>query len=45
MTLVKCRLVSLEREGEADGGYGRKKLKKSNLGTKNAACLECIKKI
>ena len=34
------------REGEADGGYGRKnKIKKGNLGTKNAASLEFIKKI
>ena len=38
------RLVSLRREGEADGGYKMKK-KKGNLGTKNAADLECIKKI
>ena len=38
------RPVSLRREGEADGGYERKR-KKDNLGTKNAPGLECIKKI
>ena len=37
--------VSLGREGEVDGGYGREEKKKGNLGTKNAAGLECIKKI
>ena len=33
----------VSREGEADGGYGKKK--KGNLGIKNVAGSECIKKI
>ena len=44
MTPIKRRPISLGREEEADGGYGREK-KKGNLSTKNAVGLECIKKI
>ena len=37
----------VSREGEADGGYGKKKKKKKkgNLGIKNRVGSECIKKI
>ena len=35
----------VSREEEADGGYGKKRKKKGNLGIKNVAGSECIRKI
>ena len=46
MMPTKCWLISLGREEDVDGGYGRKKKKKKgNLGTKYAIGSECIKNI